>query len=103
VGRETLAARAARCASADKRIAELESKLNSMRERFVLREDENHSLQTSLNFLADANWFLSSLLTEGDATTKRAMKFSRYIARSELALTISRDSSRRAIARTIVC
>jgi chromosome segregation ATPase len=71
--RETLAARAARCATADKRVAELESELNSLRERLVRREDENHLLQTSLDLLADANRLLSSRLTESDARVDDAL------------------------------
>ena len=60
---ETLAARAARVSSADKRIAELEGELAAAREALVLREDENHSLQTSLDLIGGDNSRLSSYIT----------------------------------------
>ena len=50
--RETLAARAARVSSADKRVAELETELGAAREALALKENENHSLQTSLDLIA---------------------------------------------------
>jgi hypothetical protein len=71
--RETLAARAARCATADKRVAELESELNSMHEQLVLREDENHSLRMSMDMVVGANWLLSSRLTESDTRVDQAL------------------------------
>ena len=57
---ETLAARAARVSSADKRIAELESELDAAREALVLRENEHHSLQTSLDLIGGDNSRLST-------------------------------------------
>ena len=64
--RETLAARAARVSSADKRVAELETELGAAREALALKENENHSLQTSLDLIAGDNSRLSSYLTERD-------------------------------------
>jgi hypothetical protein len=62
--RETLAARAARAATADKRVAELQDELALARERLVLEENENHSLQMSLDLTIGENLRLSSQLAE---------------------------------------
>jgi chromosome segregation ATPase len=70
--RDTLAARAARAAAAEKRIAELEGDLGSARERLVLLENENHSLQSSLELTVSENSRLSCRLTESDAAGDRA-------------------------------
>ena len=70
--RETLAARAARAAAADKRIAELEGDLGSAREQLDLRDNENHSLQSSLDLIVSENSRLSGRLTESDAAGNRA-------------------------------
>jgi len=70
--RETLAARAARAAAADKRIAELEGDLGSARERLDLRENENQSLQSSLDLIVSENSRLSGRLTESEAAGNRA-------------------------------
>jgi hypothetical protein len=70
--RDTLAARAARAAAAEKRIAELEGDLGSARERLVLLENENHSLQSSLELMVGENSRLSCRLTESDAAGDRA-------------------------------
>jgi chromosome segregation ATPase len=68
--RDTLAARAAR--AAEKRIAELEGDLGSEREQLVLLENENHSLQSSLELTVSENSRLSCRLTESDAAGDRA-------------------------------
>ena len=70
--RETLAARAARVSSADKRVAELETELGAAREALALKENENHSLQTSLDLIAGDNSRLSSYLTERDVALDEA-------------------------------
>ncbi len=70
--RETLAARAARVSSADKRVAELETELGAAREALALKENENHSLQTSLDLIAGDNSRLSSYLTERDVVLDEA-------------------------------
>jgi hypothetical protein len=57
--RETLAARAARVTSADRRVAELEDDLRSAYEEIALRDNENLSLQTSLDLIASENSRLS--------------------------------------------
>ena len=62
--RETLAARAARTASADKRVAELEDELGLTHERLSLEENENYSLQLSLDLTISENSRLSSQLAE---------------------------------------
>jgi hypothetical protein len=62
--RETLAARAARAASADKQVAELQDELALARERIVLEENENHSLQISLDLTIGENLRLSNQLAE---------------------------------------
>ena len=62
--RETLAARAARAATADKRVTELEDELGLARERLALEENENHSLQISLDLTISENSRLSSQLAE---------------------------------------
>jgi hypothetical protein len=62
--RETLAARAARTSSAEKRATELEDELALARERHVLQENENRSLQMSLDLTTRENAHLSNQLTE---------------------------------------
>jgi hypothetical protein len=62
--RETLAARAARVSSAEKRAIELEDELALARERHVLQENENHSLQMSLDLTTSENAYLSNQLAE---------------------------------------
>ena len=69
--RETLAARAARAASADKRVTELEDKLSLARERLVLEENENYSLQMSLDLTISENSRLSSQLAESERQVQR--------------------------------
>ena len=69
---ETLAARAARVSSADKRIAELKGELAAAREALVLREDENHSLQTSLDLIGGDNSRLSGCVRKRDAAIDEA-------------------------------
>jgi len=62
--RETLAAQALRAASAEKRIAELESQLDSAHEELLRRENEIVSLQKSLHLAAGENSRLSSHLEQ---------------------------------------
>jgi hypothetical protein len=62
--RETLAARAARAASADKRVTELEDDLCLTHERLILEENENYSLQLSLDLTISENLRLSGQLEE---------------------------------------
>jgi chromosome segregation ATPase len=64
--RETLAARAARSASADKRATELENELGLVRQQLVIEENENHSLQLSLDLTIGENSRLTSRLAEGE-------------------------------------
>jgi hypothetical protein len=69
--RETLAARAARTASADKRVAELENELGLSRERLILEENENCSLQLSLDLTTSENSRLSSQLAENERQVRK--------------------------------
>jgi hypothetical protein len=62
--RETLTTEVA---AADKRIAKLEGELASARQRLVVRENENRSLQTSLDLMIDEKSRLSHRLMESDA------------------------------------
>ena len=64
--RETLAARAARAAIADKRATELEDELRLERERLVLEENKTHSLQISLELTISEYSRLSSRLAESE-------------------------------------
>jgi chromosome segregation ATPase len=65
--RETLAARAARAATADKRVAELEHELDLAREKLALQGNAIHSLQTSLDLVFSDILRLSSQLAETEA------------------------------------
>jgi hypothetical protein len=69
--RETLAARAARTASADKRVAELEDELGLTHERLILEENENYSLQLSLDLTNNENSRLSSQLAESERQVQK--------------------------------
>jgi len=69
--RETLAARAARAATADKRVTELEDELGLARERLVLEENENYSLQMSLDLAINENSRLSSQLAESERQVQK--------------------------------
>jgi hypothetical protein len=62
--RETLAARAARTATAEKRATELEHELALARERLALQENENQSLQMSLDLTTSENSHISAQLAE---------------------------------------
>ena len=62
--RETLAARASRTATAEKRATDLEDELALARERIVLQENENHSLQLSLDLTTSENSHLTNQLAE---------------------------------------
>lgn len=66
--RETLAARAAK--AADERIAELEAKLDTALERIAFQDNENQSLQMSLDLTVSENSCLSNRLSESDAKVK---------------------------------
>jgi chromosome segregation ATPase len=69
--RETLAARAAKANAADERIAELEAKFDTALERIAFQENENQSLQTSLDLTISENLRLSNRLSESDATLEK--------------------------------
>jgi hypothetical protein len=69
--RETLAARAARTASAEKRVAELEDELGLTHERLILEENENFSLQLSLDLTISENSRLSSQLAETERQVRK--------------------------------
>src|SRR5580704_12074452 len=69
--RETLAARAAKAKAAVERIAELEAKLDTALERIGLQDNENQSLQTSLDLTVSENLRLSNRLSESDATLEK--------------------------------
>ena len=62
--RETLAARATRTATAEKRVTELEDELALAHERLVLHENENHSLQISLDLVISEISHISTQLAE---------------------------------------
>jgi len=62
--RETLAARAARTSTAEKRVTELELELALARERLALQENENQSLQVSLELTTSENSHISTRLEE---------------------------------------
>jgi chromosome segregation ATPase len=61
---ETLAAE---CEAADGRIAELEAELGAARDEIALRDNENLSLQTSLDLALGENSRLSQYLKDGDS------------------------------------
>src|SRR5580704_14676786 len=69
--RETLAARAAKAKAADERFAELEAKFDSALERIAFQDNENQSLQTSLDLTVSENLRLSNRLSESDATLEK--------------------------------
>jgi hypothetical protein len=69
--RETLAARAARAASADKRVAELEDELGLTHERLILEENKNYSLQLSLDLTTSENARLSSQIAESERQVRK--------------------------------
>jgi hypothetical protein len=62
--RETLAARAARTSTAQKRVTELEHELTLAHERLALQEIENQSLQMSLELTTSENSHISTRLEE---------------------------------------
>ena len=70
--RETLAARALRASSAEKRAAELESQLDSAREELLRRENEIVSLRKSLELSTGENARLSGGLEERFAAADTA-------------------------------
>ena len=63
---------AAHGAAGDKRVAELEGELGSVREQLVLRENENRSLQNSLDQIVGENSRMSRRLAESDAAADKA-------------------------------
>jgi septal ring factor EnvC (AmiA/AmiB activator) len=67
--RETLAVHAE---ATDRRIAALEAELESAREKLAILENQNLSLQTSLDLIADEYSRLSRHLTESDPTVDKA-------------------------------
>jgi len=70
--KEHVEALTAQTAAADKRIAELEGELGSVREALVFRENENLSLRTSLDSIVSENWRLFRRLTESEAAVDEA-------------------------------
>ena len=68
--KETLAARAAKAKAADERIAELKAKLDTVLERIAFQDNENQSLQMSLDLTVSENLSLSNRLSESDAKLK---------------------------------
>lgn len=67
--REPLAVQAE---ATDRRIGELEAELDSAREKLAILENQNLSLQTSLDLIARENLRLSHRLTESNATVDKA-------------------------------
>jgi hypothetical protein len=63
---------AVRSVDVDKRVDELKGELGSARERLTLRENENRSLQTSLNLMISENSRLSRRLSESAAELNEA-------------------------------
>jgi hypothetical protein len=63
---------AAQAVAANKRVAELEGELGSAREGLVLRENENRSLEASLNLIVSESSRLSRRLTESEAAVDDA-------------------------------
>lgn len=63
---------AAHGAAADKRVAELEGELGAVREQLVLRENENRSLQTSLDQIVGENSRMTRRLAESDVAADKA-------------------------------
>jgi chromosome segregation ATPase len=96
--RETLAARAARAAAADKRIAELEGDLGSAREQLDLRDNENHSLQSSLDLIVSENSRLSGRLTESEAAGNAAGEEARSKLQQTKAALATADAERKKLA-----
>ncbi len=101
VRRETLAARAVLADGAIKRLAELEVQLDASQEHVMRRDNENHSLQASLNLLVSDNLHLSRRLAESSALvedlrfqfekTKRALVVAE-VERDKLASTAAKGT-----------
>lgn len=66
---ETLAVRTV---AADERVVELRGEVDSAREELIFRENENHSLQMSLDLIVSENLRLSRRLTESDSAVDKA-------------------------------
>jgi chromosome segregation ATPase len=64
---EQLEILAADCETTDNRIAELETELGAARDEIALRDNENLSLQTSLDLATGENSRLSQYLKDGDS------------------------------------
>ena len=67
--REPLAVQAE---ATDWRIAKLEDELSSANEKLAILENQNHSLQTSLDLIVSENLRLSRCLTESEARVDKA-------------------------------
>jgi crescentin len=93
-------------AAADKRIAELETAIGSTREKLVLRDDENRSLQTSLDQMVGDNSRMSRRLAENESMIEKmrsqleqmqAMLKAAEVERSKLAAAIDEVNDRRQV------
>lgn len=91
--RETLAARALRATSAEKRIAELESQLESAHEKILRRENEIASLQKLLDQNAGENSRLSRRLEEHSAAADIAKSQSSRLAMALATAEHERDEA----------
>jgi chromosome segregation ATPase len=93
----TRAELAAPAAAADKRIAILEGELASARQRLLLRENENHSLQVSLDLMADEKSRLTRRLAESNASLSvqadRAEAVNRRLSELETELGLANSGS----------
>jgi chromosome segregation ATPase len=69
--KETLASRALRAASAERRVGELEGQLDEAHEELFRRQNETISLQTSLELNVSENSRLSGLLGEHSAAAEK--------------------------------
>jgi len=100
LARETAAARVLndhkdalteRLAGADKRAGDLEGELASLRETLVLRENENRSLQSSLDQIVGENSRLSRRVTEGEAAGDKARSQLEALKTQHAAIEAERD------------
>jgi chromosome segregation ATPase len=69
---ERVEALAAQSAASEKRAKELEGELTAARDRLALQENENRSLQTSLNLIVGESSKLSSRLADSEAAVHEA-------------------------------
>jgi chromosome segregation ATPase len=91
--RETLAARALRAASAERRVAELEDQLDLAHEELLRRQNEIDSLQKSLELNASENSRLSSLLDEHSAAAEKTKSQNGRLARALVKEKRARDEA----------